>query len=386
MAKHLPKRLALLLPAALWGCDLPAARGEPARAEVAQQRRAYACAASIAPDQAAADAEIRTSYADWKRRYVTPRGAGGLLRVTMAQKGGDRTSSEGIGYGMLLAAYLNDRPTFDALWGYAKRHRNPRGLMAWNVSPQGRVLDPNAATDGDADMAFALVVADARWRAYGADARALIRSLRTHTIEPGTYVVKPGDVWGGSNVMNPSYFSPAYYRVFAAYTGDASWNRVIDANYAILARVNAKHSRGTGLQPELATIDGDSSTAEGNFEFHYGYNATRVPWRLAKDAAWNCDRRARGHLDQLNAFFRRVGASAIRDGYTLQGRPTERWHTAAFVGPAMAGAIVAPDARFRAQMWNETLRLRGEGYYHDSLRLLAILFASGNMQPPPARR
>ncbi|HEX2095165.1 MAG TPA: glycosyl hydrolase family 8 [Longimicrobiaceae bacterium] len=348
-------------------------------------RERYPCAGSIAPDNAAAGAEIRRSYADWRSRYVTRQGAGGALRVRMPGYGRDRTSSEAIGYGMLLAVYLDDRPTFDALWRYARRYRNPRGLMSWEVTPEGRVPDPNAATDGDQDMAFALVVADARWGGYRADAGALLRALLAHAVEPGSYVLKPGDVWGGSQVTNPSYFSPAYYRIFATYTGDSRWLRVADAAYRILDRVAAKRGAATGLLPGWTTASGDSARG-GKFAFAYDYGAARIPWRLAMDAAWHCDRRARRHLDRLNAFFRRVGAQNIREGYTLEGRPLGNAHSVVFVGPAAAGALLSPDAGYRRAMWAETVRLRDGAYYGDSLRLLALLFASGRMQPPRIAR
>ncbi len=50
---------------------------------------------------------------------VTSSGAGGNLRIQRPGDGND-TVSEGIAYGMLLAAYTNDRATFDGLWRYAK--------------------------------------------------------------------------------------------------------------------------------------------------------------------------------------------------------------------------------------------------------------------------
>ncbi|MBW3628014.1 MAG: hypothetical protein KY464_01840 [Gemmatimonadetes bacterium] len=325
------------------------------------------------------------SYLAWKRRYLTRSGAGGSVRVRMPDEG-NKSSSEGVAYGMLLSAYLDDRPTFDGLWAYARLHRNARGLMAWEISRSGEVLDENAATDADQDVAFALLVADAKWGGYGGDARALIGALLEHTVEDRTFLLKPGDVWGGSEVTNPSYFAPAYYRVFARYTGDARWQSVLDASYQMLDRVAEKHGVKTGLQPDWASASGDSAAAAPDPGFHYGYNATRVPWRLAKDAAWNCEPRARRHLARLNAFFREVGAENIRDGYTLRGSPIGRWHNASFVAPAAAGAVVSSDSAFFRSMWEETVKLREGGYYSDSLRLLALLFASGRMPPPPLPR
>jgi endo-1,4-beta-D-glucanase Y len=341
---------------------------------------AYTCAPSMAPDQAAANTELQNSYNSWKATYVTSSGAGGFLRV---RGDNNNTFSEGIGYGMVLSAYMNDKATFDGLWNYAKSHFDSNGLMHWKIDANNNVTGFNAATDGDEDMALALIVADKKWGGYSNDARTLINNIMTHEVEPNTFVLKPGDVWGGSGVTNPSYFAPAYYKVFKAYTGDANWDRVADKCYAIIANVNAKTGAGTtGLQPGWCTAAGDPVAGRPSSDFEYEYNACRVPWRLAKDAAWYCDARAKSQLDKLNAFFRGVGAANINDGYALDGRLTGQWHNAAFVAPAAAGAITSTDTAYKTSMWNEAVGLTGGGYYHDSLRVLAILFMSGNMHNP----
>lgn len=377
----------------LAGCGEVEPRGDSAPAAAALSATPavpavgrYRCGSALTPAEFDASAEIRESYEEWKERYLTSRGANGLLRVRMPTAD-DKTSSEGIAYGMLLSAYLDDRVTFDALWGYARRYLNENGMMGWEVSRTGELLDRTAATDADEDIAFALLAADARWGGYGDAADAMIRSLMEHAVEKPSYVLKPGDSWGGSQVTNPSYFAPAYYKAFAERTADPRWERVADASYAILDRVVEKHSRATGLQPDWVTAAGDSALggtgpSDDGFEFDYGYNASRVPWRLAMDAAWNCDPRAVRHLARLNAFFARIGPEKMRDGYLLDGRPVGRWHTAAFVAPVAAGAVLSENAEFRADVWEETVKLRREGYYHDSLRLLSLLFASGNMPPP----
>jgi endo-1,4-beta-D-glucanase Y len=358
----------------------------PASPPITLSPAPYRCGSALSRPGEATQREIARSYADWKNRYLTDEGASGFLRVRMPTAE-DKSSSEGIAYGMLISVYLRDRATFDALWGYARRYLNENGLMRWEVSASGEATDRSSATDADEDMAFALVAADSRWGGYGDAADGMIRSLMTHAVELPGFVLKPGDSWGGSKVTNPSYFAPAYYRVFAARTGDARWEQVADTSYAIMARVAEKHGRATGLQPDWTTVAGDSAPggtdpSDDGFEFDYGYNATRVPWRLAMDAAWNCDPRAQGHLERLNAFFARIGPREMRDGYLLNGRAVGEWHTAAFVAPAAAGAILSRDAPYRDAVWKETLRLRHEGYYHDSLRLLALLLASGNMHPP----
>lgn len=343
---------------------------------------AYRCGAGLAPDATASAARLRSDYLRWRGRYVVSFGRKGMLRVDAGEEYDGGTPSEAIGYGMLLAAYLDDRPTFDGLWTFARSFRNPRGLMAWSISRDGTILDSNAATDGDEDMAFALLVAEARWGGYDGYARELLDILLRHGVEAGTDLFKPGDVVGGSGLTNPSYFAPAYYKLFAAYSGEPRWLRVADASYGILERVARAHSPSAGLVPEWATAAGDSVPDPFGFPFHFGYNATRTAWRLAMDAAWNCDPRARRHLGLMNEFYRRIGPENLVDGYTLDGRPLGRYHNAAFVGPAAAAAVVAEDSTYRRSVWDEAVVLEPSNYYNDSLRLLTLLFASGSMLPP----
>lgn len=359
----------------------------------------YPCAASMATDQEAAGRELQSSYNAWKTTYVTSTAAGGFLRV---QRGlyYDRshpefdydTISEGIAYGMILAAYMNDKPTFDGLWQYAKSHFNASqpghyGFMARHIDRNNNTLDWSAETSADEDMAFALVVADRKWGGYEAEAKALLGKILTHEVEAGTFVLKPSDIWGGSQSTNPSYFAPAFYKVFKTYTGDANWDSVADKTYQIIESVNSKTvAPPNGLQPDWTTATGDPVTNEQGSPaldaYNYGYNAARLPLRLATDKAWHCDPRAASQLDNLNTFFARIGAVNIKDGYKLDGTLLGQWHNAAFVAPAAAGAMVSADSNYRKAMWDETVALRNENYYNDSMRLLSLLLAGGNMTNP----
>ncbi|MDP9348250.1 MAG: glycosyl hydrolase family 8, partial [Gemmatimonadota bacterium] len=88
------------------------------------------------------------------------------------------------GYGMLLAVHMGDKYTFDELWAYAKRYRNSNGMIAWLVDRYGTPVDSGAATDGDQDMAYALLVADTRWGGYWTDLAALVGAIKQHAVEP----------------------------------------------------------------------------------------------------------------------------------------------------------------------------------------------------------
>jgi subtilisin family serine protease len=341
---------------------------------------ACSCASSMAPSHATANTELQNSYNLWKVTYVTSSGAGNNLRV---RNDSGKTTSEAMSFGMLLAAYLGDRLTFDGLWNYAKSHLNVHGVMSWEIDSNNIATAAGAATDADEDMALALIAADKRWGGYGTDARTLVGNIMTHEVEPNTFVLKPGDDWGGSDETNPSYYAPAYYRVFKAYTGDANWDRVIDKSFEIIANLNAKTGAGTtGLQPEWCTASGDPVPRRTAYYFDYRYTACRVPWRRANDAVWYCDASARSQLDKLNTFFKGVGAANIKDGYKLDGTLAGQWHNAAFVAPAASGAMTSPDSAYKTSMWDETIKLVDEGYYHDTLRLLSLLLMTGNMPNP----
>ena len=96
----------------------------------------------------------------------------------------------------------------------------------------------NAATDGDLDVAMALLQAQARWPGgnYLEQAKALAGKIAMFESETcGTRrVLKPGDAFGGcsdkngQDKLNPSYFAPGYYRVFQQFTGDTYWGKAAD--------------------------------------------------------------------------------------------------------------------------------------------------------------
>jgi endo-1,4-beta-D-glucanase Y len=321
------------------------------------------------------DEDVTLGWTNWKKAFVTT--AGTALRVRRPTNGND-TVSEGIGYGMLGAVYLADRATFDGLWAYAQARLDENGVMNWHYDAGGNALDGGGgATDADEDMAFALVMADAQWGGYGDVAKTLIGHILDHEVEGGSNVLKPGDRWGGSDQTNPSYLAPAYYRVFASYTGQARWMSVVDASYELLGKcANAK----TGLVPDWCNADG---AAQRNS--HYSYDACRTPWRLAVDACWNGEPRAQALLARVSAFFGKLGAANIKDGYGLDGTPMGQANAVAFVGPVGAGALAGPastltrDAYTRVKAVTRLAAGSGYDYYDASWGVLSLLLMTGNL-------
>jgi endo-1,4-beta-D-glucanase Y len=333
---------------------------------------------------AGAFASTQAAYTTWKNAFVTSNGAGavGNLRVQRPTNSGD-TVSEGIGYGMLAAVYMSDRSTFDALWQYGKSHFNTKGLMSWHLTAGGTLFntgDPGSASDGDVDMIWALIMASNQWSSldYLNAAANMIQAMRQNSIGPdGT--LKPGDTWGGTTLTDPSYFSPAYFRVFAVVVGDPLWARdILDKNYAILASITGTD----GLVPDWTTNSGVVNTGflmNGMYDNStYGYDASRTPWRIGMDWCFNGEARAHTYLMKVGAFFNGVGAPNIGDGYALGGSVKSSNKNMAFIGPAgvagMAGFPTLLDAAF-------TYGASGQGdqsYFPSSLRMISMLMMSGN--------
>jgi len=353
-----------------------------------------------------ANADVRAAYAKWKTDLVTAEGAGGFRRVRRPDTPdgiANSTVSEGIAYGMLLAVYMDDQPLFDDLWQYAKLWADPLGLMSWYIDPEGKVACPGetgcgAATDADEDMAFALVMADRQWTnsptlpmPYLEYAKQQIGLVWQWEVDHDLRSIpRPGDTWGGYTITNPSYFAPAYYRVFGQVTGNVEgWNKVIDASYTVVEKsLNATNGNAdNGLVPAWCDGDGNPKPPDVGDATHYQYDSARMPFRMGQDFCWFGEPRAKAYLDKVSSFFAAQGAKNIYDGYALDGSPrpeaaSEPSRSAVFVGSAGVGAMSSPSyAEFVAGTYTEVASLKllvRSTYYNESWTALSLLMMSGN--------
>ena len=347
-------------------------------------------------------ADAQAAYAKWKTDLLTSDGASGFLRVRRPNSAGaevNSTVSEGIGYGMLAAVYMNDQPTFDKLWQYAQHWLDGNGLMNWYINAAGMMpLGTGAAADGDEDMAFALLLADKRWGGSGTLAQSYLLSA-THLIDliwqfevdhTRADVLTPGDGFAGGAIINISYFAPAFYRAFGRATNQtANWNRVVESTYTVIAQtLNTANGNATnGLVPAWSTPAGVPQAPAG-LPIHHQLDSCRTPFRLAQDYCWNNEPRALRYLQAISGFYSTVGATNIVDGYDLNGTPHPQFasvgnQSAAFVGPAGVGAIATPaftTLRDQAYAAVATLGLlAGSQYYNESWTVLSLIMMTGQM-------
>ena len=395
--------------------DAPALRPFP-------QHTRYA-AGSILPghvSQAQRDDAALAFYRSWKAKYLVPSRTPGQFYVRVDEEQGKGKGpkkiaiSEGHGYGMLIAAFMagtdpQARELFDGLWRFARAHpsrKNPR-LMAWmqvageKNSPGG---DDDSATDGDLDIAQALLLADAQWGNAGPihyrdEARALIAAIKQDEINAKTWTAKLGDWTDAGDAMffstRTSDFVPGHFRAYQIVTEDRDWSRVIEAGYAMLGGVQSRFSAKTGLLPDFViAVDKEprppsGKHLEGKHDGHYSYNACRVPLRLGLDFLLHGEPRAKAALTPMNTWLKAATGgqpARIVAGYDLAGKILDRDdRSMAFTACFGVGAMCdAANQEWLDALWAHIAASDdpGDRYYARTLKMLSLIAMSGNWWSP----
>lgn len=266
-------------------------------------------------------------------RYVAGDG-----RVVRRDEQGD-TVSEGQAYAMLLSAASGDERRFDRVWSWTRSHLQRRdGLLSW-LWRDGRVADPQAATDADLDAAHALVLAARRFHrpALRRDGRRIAHAVLTHetaSAASGRRVLVAGPWAVKGRVINPSYFAPRAYAELATTGRRVAWRDLRDQ----AVRATRSLTRAARLPPDWARakpgtrVRAIARPAGGDAEPpRYGFDAVRVPIRMGSA----CDSASRRLAAGLWPVLERDSALLPR---RLDGTPADSAvrHAVALVGAAGA--------------------------------------------------
>ncbi len=333
-------------------------------------------------DLPALDTALKYTWNGIKARNIDAYGTG-LIHRPKSEMPGDAVS-EGSSYGMFLALYENDQATFNRIWEATEKTLWSELGQCYNWRWQtDQTVVSGLATDADQDIALVLLFADSLvkkqvWSPYSTTATkvdyktralSLVKNLWNAAVVDGRYLA-PGGGWGGKNFVNPGYFSPATYRIFAQADPSHDWASVIDQCYATLF---ANPGASKGLLPDWMAPDGKFYAGSlGYNPFDAGHamykDAIRIHWRLAMDWLWFGEPRARRFLDSALAF---VGSPANANFYRMDGSlvPVEstfalmggdgatrsrREHSHLTVGMWACAAMVSRDPSVR-QAWAEKL-------------------------------
>ncbi len=368
------------------------------------------------------DAELNLAVSDfykgWKKEYLrkTVSVPGGYLIATGGGTNAEDdaiTVSEGHGYGMIITALMAGfDPEAQAIFdGFYKVFRawpsdmDP-DLMTWQIEGKlgksENLKRASSASDGDMDIAYALILADRQWGSAGsinylAESKKVIDAIGRKDVHPELFRTVLGDWVEPGNEYSigtrSSDWMVSHFRLFGKVSGNESfWNNVTDTCYSILNQVQNKT---TGLMPDF--IDGIPAVpAKPEFletprDGMYSSNACRTPWRIAMDFLHYGEPKSRESLKPLLLWIDQTSGSDLSkmdNGYTLDGKanwPVDDWGTwGAYSAPIMVAATT--DSAFQKLVdtgWNHNATfLKKVGYYGNAIRMMSLLAVSGNWWNP----
>jgi endoglucanase len=283
---------------------------------------------------------LNASWENYKTRFINQDG-----RVIDYSQNAV-TTSEGQSYAMLRAVWIDDKQTFDLVWNWTKNDlKRPNDhLLAWHW---GKKQDgtygllenggENSASDADSDVALALILAARRWQdqKYVDAAKPLLTDLwqkETATAAGKRYLIA-GNWAQDSNtlVLNPSYFAPYAWRIFAEVDKQHAWNSLIAPSYDLLQQVGQEpldKDHAVGLPPDWVAINRQTGALQApnlpNLTTNYGFDAMRIPWRISLDYQWNKEPRAKDYLQSFqflaNAYKKdgKLASTYSHDGQVVQ--------------------------------------------------------------------
>lgn len=281
---------------------------------------------------------------------------------------GQITTSEGQSYALLRAVWMDDRDTFDKVisWTLNNLKQKDTSLFAWKWGKKEDgswgIMDNASATDGDQDIAFALVLAYNKWditryRELAINIMKDIWSHETFEIKGKRYIVAGDWVkWKKEIITNPSYLAPYAYRIFATADTSHDWKKIVDTSYDIIYRCSKSskaylppdwcrlNRKGEVVLPDISDKNGDTS-----------YSAFRVYWRLALDYAWFKEERAVTYINK-NSFlvnYWRI-KERIESSYTRDGIPRLDSESLSIYGMFLPSLVVA-DSKSAEDLYNKKI-------------------------------
>jgi endo-1,4-beta-D-glucanase Y len=369
----------------------------------------------------ALDDTVRSFYLRWKDHYILTGCTEGEKYVWFeGTQGKNICVSEGQGYGMMIVALMagfdsTAQETYDCLYRYYKSHpsTSSASLMAWMQTRYCRSIDGGTATDGDMDIAYSLLLADAQWGRhsnipYRQKAMEIISAIHREEINPVTYIVMEanGETPRSRDYfdMRSSDFMPDHIRAFRQATGDSTWDSVLNNNYRVFRYLQDTYSPEAGLVPDfiqhirlrtgqgfagtgpgtgpsavpatanpkgdgsdpidntqeedMSAIPAQANYLESKYDGAYNFNACRVPWRMAADYLVSGDKRAADFLARVNPWIHSTTKGIpdnISAGYNLAGEdlPHRYYEALCFICPFAVAAMANPDNPENQQWLNK---------------------------------
>ncbi|MCC5649161.1 glycosyl hydrolase [Nostoc sp. XA013] len=343
---------------------------------------------------------LAQSWDSYRQRFIQSDG-----RV-IDYEASDRSTSEGQAYALLRAVLINDPATFALTlnWSENNLQRQAGGKRTdslwawkWGRKEDGNwgVIDSNFASDGDIDAITALIFASRRWNRpeYLELAKVKLQdlwNLSTISEPQGKRYLLPGPVAAfvpnaSTLYLNPSYFAPYAFRIFAQVDPQHDWLSLVDSSYQVLED-SAKLS-SVGLPSDwvaLNTKTGECQTlpASSTLKSLYSFDSYRVWWRLSLDAAWFNSPQAQRYLVTSTQHLQKLWSkqSSLPATIDLQGKALVDYEATSqyamfyaamqLVKPAIAQELLVKKIipQYKQGIWGDD-----SAYYTQNLAWLGLL-------------
>lgn len=348
--------------------------------------------------------------------YEAGTNANGLLAFLTDIKHRD-VRSEGLSYGMIIAAQMDKKAEFDAIWNwsmtylYVSETNHPsHGFFAWQARTNGVRMSQMVAPDGEEYYVTALYFAAHRWGNgkgiynYKQQADELLTRMLHRPAISGTIPWRGGDrtVTGGAlfdkehkmvlftpsderpRYTDPSYHLPAFYELWSRWgpkEDAAFWRQAAEVSRDYFVKVTHPV---TGLNPCYANFDASLVPNSGSYSTNFSYDAFRTAGNWAVDWSWwGKDPRQRELSDRLQAFFESKGTN-YGCVFTLDGQQLEDRHAEGLIAVNAVASLAATDSarakRFVEELWNTPTPSGLERYYEGLLYMMSLLHCSGEFK------
>jgi oligosaccharide reducing-end xylanase len=294
--------------------------------------------------------------------------------------------SEGMSYGMMIAAQLGKKSEFEKIWSWTKRvmGKGQATTFGWKASTSGSLQDQGSAPDGEEYIAAALIFAGKRWNnsSYTTEGKSVCGAMKSF-FNNGIIKFVPS-----ANYNDPSYILPAFYEVFAEVDNgnQAFWKDAATKGRSFFQKVC--HPT-TMLGPYLANFDGSEYTSEmnGTPGNTYRDDCWRIclnimmDWRFNKADAWQQTTFAPKHA----AFMKSKHVPQYPEKMYLDGRIFNNAEhpepCKGLVAPLGMLAFAAPDNKdaqfFLQTLWDMEIPSGQYRYYDGLLYMMSLIHCSG---------
>ncbi len=310
------------------------------------------------------------------------------------------TVSEAHGYGMLITASMESKNIFDGMYRYYRSHLSEIGpnLMAWQQEDNGTAIvntsGADSATDGDMDIAYALLIADRQWGSdgdinYRQSAIDIINDIMEYevnktdwTLQLGDWVSETDENYVEYSATRASDFIVQYMPAFAKVTGDDRWMNVYDSTYSIINSIVDEYN--TGILPDFLIKDSETGKfvpsppdfLESEHDGEYYYNSCRTPWRIGMDYLINGNEDAKKFADTITSFIvesTNGDPSEIKAGYKLDGTPIEDYADLCFIAPFMVAGACGDNTEWHDALRETVLNYGDDTYFGDTIKMLCLM-------------